>query len=155
LKPGIRSPPDINFAFEDTSMKTMLIAAAALLMAGSASAALAGGKDKVKANYDRNGDGQISLQERQTKKVAKLMRWDRDGDGRVSRAEYDAMSTRRAARQGDDAKPGKDKFPKLDANGDGFISTDEVADRVARKFARTDDEAGYDGSAQAPAGGAR
>lgn len=134
-------------------MKTMLIAAgAALLIAGASTSAFAG--DKAKASYDRNGDGQMSVQELQDKKIAKLMRWDRDGDGRISRDEYGAMMQRRAARHGDNAKAGKDKFAKFDLNGDGFISTDEVADRASRKFARADTAPRYDGRMQAPEAGA-
>lgn len=124
-------------------MKTLLIAGAALLLAGSATSAFAG--DKAKARYDHNGDGQLSAQEMQTKKVAKLMRWDRDGDGRVSRGEYQAMMERRAA-SGRAGKPGKDKFAKFDLNRDGFVTGDEIAERAARKFGRMDNRAGYDGA---------
>jgi Ca2+-binding EF-hand superfamily protein len=130
-------------------MKTVLFAAAAaLLMAGAAAPAFAG--EKGKARFDTDGDGRMSVQERQAKKVGKLMRLDRDGDGRISHAEYQVM-IQRASQKG---RGGKDKFAKLDLNRDGFVTHDEIADRLQRKFARTDSGAaptrGYYGSQQAP-----
>jgi hypothetical protein len=143
-------------------MKTMLIAGAAILMATTATTALA--RDRVKPSADRNGDGQVSLQERQDERVSRLMRWDRDGDGKISRVEYGALAERRAARQGDTAqadgrKGGRDLFAKLDRDGDGFVSGGEIRERIARKYARTSQAPRYDAPARAPApapeGGAR
>ena len=127
-------------------MKTLLFAAAAaMLVAGTAAPAFAGAKGK--ARFDSNGDGQLSMQERQSKKMAKLMRLDRDGDGRISHAEYSVMVERAAGK----GRGGKDKFAKLDLNRDGFVTHDEIADRLQRKYARADGGAPrYDGPQQAP-----
>ena len=126
-------------------MKTVLFAAAALLVAGAAAPAFAG--EKGKARFDTDGDGQLSVQERQAKKVGKLMRLDRDGDGRISHNEYSVM-IQRAAQKG---RGGKDKFAKLDLNRDGFVTHDEIADRLQRKYARADGGASrYDAPQQAP-----
>jgi hypothetical protein len=144
-------------------MKTILIAGAALLMTATTTSALA--RDRVKPTADRNGDGQVSMQERQDERVSRLMRWDRDGDGRLSQVEYDALAARRAAKQGSDTaqangrKGGKDLFARYDRDGDGFISGDEIRERIARKYARTSQAPRYDApaaaSAPAPGGGAR
>jgi hypothetical protein len=130
-------------------MKTLLFAAAtALLVAGAAAPAFAG--QKGKARFDADGDGRMSVQERQSKKISKLMRLDRDGDGRISHAEYSVM-IQRASQKG---RGGKDKFAKLDLNRDGFVTHEEIADRLARKYARADQGAGraqgYDAPDQAP-----
>ena len=125
-------------------MKTLLFAAAALIAVGAAAPAFAG--EKGKARFDANGDGAMSMQERQSKKMTRLMRLDRDGDARISHAEYSVMS-QRAAQKGRGG--GKDKFAKLDLNRDGFVTQDEIADRLARKFARAGNGAGV-----APAYGA-
>ena len=81
------------------------------------------------------------------------MRLDRDGDGRISHGEYSAMIQRRRASKG---RGGKDKFAKLDLNRDGFVTQDEIADRLARKYARVDQGAGRRRRAMmAPEPGAR
>jgi hypothetical protein len=153
-------------------MKTMLIAGAALLLAGTAGSAIA--REHAKPSADRNGDGQVSLQERQDERVSRLMRWDRDGDGRISRAEYGVFEQRRAARQGQmgqaqgqgqmrqgqeqgygarGAGPrggGRDLFAKLDRDGDGFVTVGEIRDRLARKYARSDNAPRYDERMPAP-----
>jgi hypothetical protein len=126
-------------------MKTLLFAAAAVLALGAAAPAFAG--EKGKARFDTDGDGRLSAQERQSKKIGKLMRLDRDGDGRISHNEYSVMVQRASAK----GRPGKDKFAKLDLNRDGFVTQDEIADRLARKYARADGAGpGYYGPQQAP-----
>ena len=54
------------------------------------------------------------------------MRADTNGDGRITRAEFDVL--REAG------------FARLDANGDGYLSSDETqsAGRMAQRFTRAD-----------------
>jgi len=65
--------------------------------------------------YDADGDGQLSDQERETAQAAILAKYDTDGDGELSRVERRAV--------GDAAR---DAFlAKYDTDGDGTISTEE------------------------------
>lgn len=65
---------------------------------------------------------------------ARTMRLDTDHDGRISRAEF----ARRP--QPADGRPETDDrgFARLDINGDGFLSAQEVDARTAKRFARLD-----------------
>ena len=55
---------------------------------------------------------------------ASFAKTDRSGDGRVSRAEFLAVAPARAA-----------DFPKLDVDGDGFISEQEAYDHLKATYA--------------------
>lgn len=124
-------------------MKTLIITAAAVLALGVAVPAMAS-----TAKMDTNGDGKVSLQEMQAKKVAKTMRFDSNGDGRLTKAEYSATMMKRFEAKGMDAARAQAKidklFAKTDLNGDGFISPDEIKQATARRFAKIDsDGSGY------------
>jgi len=74
------------------------------------------------ARMDKNGDGFITADE-MTGRSGRgpgggLMSADTDQDGKISRAEFMAQST--------------DRFAKLDTNGDGQISGDEMKAMMAR-----------------------
>ncbi|RZK82881.1 MAG: hypothetical protein EOO66_25775 [Methylobacterium sp.] len=70
----------------------------------------------------------------------RIMRADADHDGRVSRAEWAAWW---------DARPGKGpydpagRFRAIDADGDGFLTAEEIDTTSSKRFARLD--ADHDG----------
>jgi hypothetical protein len=122
---------------EFSLMKTLMIATAALLCLGVAAPVMAS-----TAKMDANGDGKVSLQEMQARKVAKAMRFDSNGDGRLTKAEYSATMMKRYEAKGMDAARAQAKisklFAKADLNGDGFLSADEIKQATARRFAKMD-----------------
>jgi Ca2+-binding EF-hand superfamily protein len=100
--------------------------------------------------FDIDGDGKLSAEERQAfeaavkeKRQAELLeKFDADGDGKLSEAELKAA--REAARQKVEDRR-TDRFDELDADDDGFLSTDEFKPPVnlpealvARMFAHLD-----------------
>ncbi len=71
-------------------------------------------------------------------RIQAVMTMDADHDGRLSPAEFSAMAAKRAA-AGHAGKGGGEKlFAKLDANGDGYLSGDEVGALAERRFAKLD-----------------
>lgn len=118
-------------------MKTLMISAVAVLALGGAMPAMAS-----MAKMDSNGDGKVSLQEMQAKKLAKTMRLDSNGDGRLTKAEYAATMMQRYESKGMDQARAQAKIDKLfakeDLNHDGFLSPDEIKQSTARRFAKID-----------------
>ncbi|MEO6214536.1 MAG: hypothetical protein ABIO86_00780, partial [Sphingomonas sp.] len=78
------------------------------------------------ARMDKNGDGFVTADEMSGRggrgRGGGLMSADTDQDGKISRAEFMAQSTER--------------FVKLDANGDGHISGDEMKAMMGRMGGR-------------------
>ncbi|MCJ2050443.1 EF-hand domain-containing protein [Methylobacterium sp. J-070] len=80
--------------------------------------------------------GGVDLATFQTRHRTRLMRADADHDSRISEAEWTAWWT---------AHPGKGpadparRFRRLDANGDGFVTAEEIDAATAKRFARLDD----------------
>lgn len=119
-------------------MKTLMIAAAAAVLAtGMAAPAMA-----TIAKMDANGDGKVTRQEMEAKKLAKTMRLDKNGDGRITKAEYAATMMSRYEAKGMDAARAQAKidrlFAKTDLNHDGFLSPDEIKKAADRHFAKMD-----------------
>ncbi|MCJ2082670.1 EF-hand domain-containing protein [Methylobacterium sp. J-090] len=87
-----------------------------------------------------DGPGGVDLATFQTRNRTRLMRIDADRDGRISRSEWSAWW---------DARPGRGpydpagRFRALDADGDGFLTAQEVDAAFAKRFARLD--ADHDG----------
>lgn len=69
----------------------------------------------------------------------RLMVGDIDRDGRLSREEFIAM---RAGAKGGQRNPAR-AFARMDRNGDGYLSADEIDSVLARRIARLD--ANHDG----------
>ena len=118
-------------------MKNFLIAAAAVAALGVAAPASAS-----VAKMDANGDGKVSLQEMQARRLAKVMRFDANRDGRLTKAEYASTMAQRFQAKGMDAARAQAKadklFAKTDKNGDGFVTPDEIRQVTAKRFARMD-----------------
>ena len=127
------------------------LAALSLLAACSKS----GGADQDNASASAvpgsgGGDQKITLAEFQQRRVDRIMRDDANSDGKVSKDEFvQAMQARIAERQqnggGDDSGGAPDPqaiadriFPRMDTNGDGFITKDEVQKSSADQFAKID-----------------
>ncbi len=92
---------------------------------------------------DADGDGKITLAEMQASRVDRVMQADANHDGKVSRAEFTAAMQERMARFGgggpEGAQGGADAaFARLDLNGDGYITKDEVVKATAQRFEAMD-----------------
>lgn len=118
-------------------MRALIIASAIVLAFGATAPAMAS-----MAKMDTNGDGKVSLQEMQARKLATTMRLDTNHDGRLTKAEYSAAMMRRYQAKGMDQAHAQAKidkvFAKTDLNHDGFISPDEIKQSTARRFAKID-----------------
>lgn len=114
--------------------------AAAVFTAGAASAAE--GRSKHWDKLDADGDGKVSLSEMDERQRAFFAEADADGDGAISKEEMRAhmkakRGERRAKMIGDADGDGSvtraeydlatsQRFDKLDADGDGVISEEEM-----------------------------
>ena len=123
--------------------RTLILSAAALLLAGTGIAVAA--QPAGDRSPDANGDGVISLEEAKAKAAQRFARMDINNDGQLDKSDREA---KRAAR-----------FEATDTNGDGELSQAEMtaarearmaqqaerrAERQAARFARldTDDSGG-------------
>ncbi|WP_082523997.1 EF-hand domain-containing protein [Methylobacterium sp. Leaf399] len=65
----------------------------------------------------------------------RLMKADADGDGRISQAEWSAWW---AAHPGKGPSDPERRFRRIDANGDGALTVEEIDAVFAKRFARLD-----------------
>ncbi len=135
-------------------------AVGAVLMAGLPALAGPAGEDtggdssghgaRLLERLDRDGDGAISREEARSLGDARFGRWDRDGDGAVTEAEMIAAAQERVARRigkvfarmdrnGDGRleraeleAAGEARFERMDADGDGRVTVDEIREIRAR-----------------------
>jgi len=133
-------------------MKTMILAATALLAAPAAFAQSQGEGMKLLASADANGDGVVTRDEYARARSANFTRLDRNKDGAVSKADFkrlarfkpdaasrldaliaamDANKDGKATRAEFEAAP-MPMFDRADANGDGRIDANEMAAAKAR-----------------------
>jgi hypothetical protein len=84
-------------------------------------------------------DGQ-DLASFKAKRVEGFMRMDTDHDGRVSLAELTAFQAGRKHGGGKNGsgKHGEKAFHKIDANGDGFLTADEIGRAAEHRFHKLD-----------------
>lgn len=95
------------------------------------------------AKFDADGDGAISREEAKGHRFeAKFAELDSDGDGKLSHDELKAMKGRHGGgKHKDPEERAAHMLAKFDANGDGAIARDEVADHpLAEKFAEADSD---------------
>jgi len=83
-------------------------------------------------NFDTNGDGQLTQEEIDTARAAKLAEFDADGDGQLTLEEYqalwlDAMRERMV-----------DRFQSHDDDGDGQVTVEEFNEDFANIVDRMD-----------------
>ena len=107
----------------------------ALIMAVVATAGSSSAFAQAGFGLDANGDGRITLAEMQAAREARMLRADADHDGRISKAEFTAAMQGRFGQRG--ASP-EGLFSKMDLNGDGFITKEEIDQATARRFAAAD-----------------
>ncbi|GJE18858.1 EF-hand domain-containing protein [Methylobacterium marchantiae] len=107
------------------------LALSTLLAVTAASAQTPAGTDPPKGA----GAAGVDLATFLARNRTRLMRADADHDGRVSRAEWAAWW---------DARPGKGpydpagRFRAIDADGDGFLTAEEIDATSTKRFARLD-----------------
>ena len=95
-----------------------------------------GGGYRLFEAYDANGDGTLTQAEIEEVRQSRLTEFDRDGDGSLSLEEYqalwmDAMRERMV-----------DRFQSHDDDGDGLVTSEEFAepfDRLVSRLDRNDD----------------
>ncbi|UWQ93426.1 EF-hand domain-containing protein [Rhodobacteraceae bacterium M382] len=80
-------------------------------------------------SFDTDGDGRVSPEEMRAGQKAKLERFDENSDGSLSLDEFEALHSA-AIRE-----MMVDKFQKLDNDGDGQVTSEEMA-APARKMER-------------------
>jgi hypothetical protein len=113
----------------------------AALLAGSTAHAAKheGAKAQPEAQQAPDPDAPMTLAQFQALRVKRFMHMDADHDGRVSRAEFNAVMGGTGAPD-PFQKPRRDMFSRLDTNGDGYVTPDEVQAAAARRFAAIDVE---------------
>ena len=118
------------------SRKAVCLALATMLAATAAGAET----PAVKPPAGDHAGADVDLATFQTRHRTRMLRADADHDGRVSRPEWTAWW---------DAHPGKGpydpagRFRAIDADGDGFLTAEEIDAVSAKRFARLD--ADHDG----------
>lgn len=116
--------------------KAIACLALATFLAGTAASA----QTPVGTNPPKDPSVGVDLSTLLARNRTRIMRADADHDGRVSRAEWAAWW---------DARPGKGpydpagRFRAIDADGDGFLTAEEIDATSTKRFARLD--ANHDG----------
>lgn len=106
----------------------------------AATGALAQTPPNAPATPSKRPAGGVDLATFQTRHRTRLMRADTNGDGRVARSEWTAWW---AARPGKGPADPEGRFRAIDADSDGFLTTQEIDATLAKRFARLD--ADHDG----------
>lgn len=108
-----------------------------IIAAGAAAIALAGvalaspGQDRL-AQVDTNKDGQVQVAEIQAQAAQRAARIDADADGKITIDEVKAHREKlREERE-------QARFERMDANGDGSVSTEEFAIAQSSHAAKLD-----------------
>jgi hypothetical protein len=111
-------------------MKPLMFAAAALALALPG---LAAAQSTPLPAAEEQGQDLAGFKAR---RVAGFMRMDTDHDGRVSQAELTAFAATR--KHGGGGKHGEKAFAKMDANGDGYLTPDEIGRAAEHRFHKID-----------------
>ncbi|TXN79746.1 EF-hand domain-containing protein [Methylobacterium sp. WL8] len=119
--------------------RTLCLTLAACLSASAALAQTPQPSAQAPAPVDAKADG-VDLTTFQARHRTRLMKADADHDGRISEAEWTAWW---AAHPGKGPADPAKRFRRLDANGDGYVTAEEIDAIFAKRFARLD--ADHDG----------
>ncbi len=121
----------------------LLIAVAAVALAGTPAVAdHHGGKGhhhghgRMLENLDTDKDGVITREEAQAARKSRLMKADANGDGALTMEELKAH--REKMREERRERRMERRFKRLDANGDGKITGDEIDGMKMRRFDKVD-----------------
>lgn len=122
-------------------MKTLIIAATALLLAAPALAQPAGPGEpppqgQALREADTNKDGGIDAAEFAAMRTKQFSRLDAAGAGKITKADFPAALER--VRQEQIRQRGEKMFDRLDANKDGAVSQQEFLARNDEAFKRMD-----------------
>lgn len=138
-----------------TKTPILALILAAAFVAGPAMAKDGGQRaERMFERLDVDGDGRISKAEADERRAAGFARMDANGDGAVTREEQEAAREERRENRAERAErrfsnldadgddritrsefdaQGDERFAAADANGDGFLSMDEIRDRRMAK----------------------
>lgn len=101
--------------------------------------------DQLMERFDKNKDGKLTRDELPPQMAQWLMRADADQDGAISKSELMEAQQRIAAMRGGagaggpPGMPSADEiFQRLDKNGDGKLTKDEIPAPMAERFAQAD-----------------
>ncbi len=120
-------------------MRTLTIASvsAALLIAFAPSFAVAkDGEDRASKRFERidtNKDGKITLEETLNRTNERFDKADTDGNGEISLEEMVARLERRRLE-----RRARRMLKRMDFNGDGKVTKDEMQSRARKRFALMD-----------------
>lgn len=124
-----------------TKTKILIVSSAVALLAAGAAIAQPGGM-----RADANGDGDLTRAELNASVDARFARADANGDGAIDAAERTAMrEERRSHRAGRHGRRGGEgrrrhggRMGRMDSNGDGVVTREEVSERALARFDRMD-----------------
>jgi hypothetical protein len=120
---------------EDEQMKkiAMMAGAAAALLAGAA-LAQPGGPGGKRGGPDANGDGIVTRAEVEADVAKRFGQMDMNDDGKIDQADREGRAAATAGKPG----RGGAMLDRLDTNGDGAVSLDEMKQMTMARFDRAD-----------------
>ena len=92
-------------------------------------------------NADANGDGVVTRAEVEADVAKRFVRMDVNKDGKLDASDREAAMKAREAKRAERGKRGdrgERKMGRLDANGDGAVSADEMKKAALARFERAD-----------------
>jgi Ca2+-binding EF-hand superfamily protein len=113
----------------------LMVTAMAMLATAPAMARPGGGE---RSNPDANGDGVVTRAEAEADIAKRFARMDMNKDGKLDAADREAMRKAREAKRAERGGRGGKMMERLDANGDGAVSLDEMKRGALARFDRAD-----------------
>ena len=87
--------------------------------------------------FDTDGDGQITVEEIEALRTARFNEADTNGDGVIDVTEFQAAAQARAAERM--AERAAEMFARIDQDGDGQLTQDDLGGREGRMFEYADE----------------